>query len=69
MIKNILTQIGGVENYGIISILIFFTFFVGVLLWAFSRRKDYLASMEALPLDGGEETRRDSENSNRNSLL
>lgn len=61
MIKNILTRIGGVENYGIISILIFFTFFIGVVIWAFSRRKDYLASMGALPLDGGERTPQDSE--------
>ena len=61
MIKNILTRIGGVENYGIISILIFFTFFVGVLLWAFSRRKEYLAAMGSLPLDGGEPAPQTSE--------
>ena len=54
MIKNILTSIGGIENYGIISILIFFTFFVGVVAWAMSRRKDYLHSMSTLPLDSGE---------------
>ncbi|MFO1487678.1 MAG: CcoQ/FixQ family Cbb3-type cytochrome c oxidase assembly chaperone [Verrucomicrobiota bacterium] len=57
MIKNVLTSIGGVENYGIISILIFFAFFVGVILWAFSRRKDYLQSMSTLPLEGGERSR------------
>lgn len=54
MIKNVLTSIGGVENYGIISILIFFAFFLGVIVFALSRRKDYLQSMSALPLDSGE---------------
>ena len=52
MLKNVLTSIGGVENYGIISIFIFFSFFLGVLVWAFSRRKDYLRSMSTLPLEG-----------------
>jgi cytochrome c oxidase cbb3-type subunit IV len=54
MIKNILTHIGGVENYGIISIFIFFAFFLGVLVWAFTRKKNYIQSMSTLPLDGGE---------------
>jgi len=62
MIKNILTSIGGVANYGVISILIFFTFFVGVLIWAFSRRKEYLSAMGALPLDGGEQDHKSPEN-------
>jgi cbb3-type cytochrome oxidase subunit 3 len=67
MIKNILTRIGGVENYGIISILIFFTFFLGVLLWAFSRRKEYLVSMATLPLDDEERTKNHNiKNSNHN---
>ena len=67
MIKNVLTSIGGVENYGIISIFIFFAFFLGVLVWAFSRRKDYLQAMSTLPLDGeGQAPREDSEKSQRN---
>jgi cytochrome c oxidase cbb3-type subunit 4 len=61
MIKNVLTSIGGVENYGIISIIIFFTFFLGVLVWAFSRRQDYLHAMSTLPLD------RDNQGSQNNS--
>lgn len=67
MIKNVLTSIGGVENYGIISIFIFFTFFLGVLVWAFSRQKDYLQAMSTLPLEGDKPApRKNPETSQRN---
>ena len=67
MINNILTRLGGVANYGIISILIFFTFFVGVLIWAFSRRKEYLTSMATLPLHDEERAENHNiKNSNQN---
>ena len=51
MIKNILTHIGGIENFGIISISLFFAFFTGMLIWAFYRKRPYLDAMSALPLD------------------
>ena len=54
MFENILHDIGGIYVYGIISICLFFTFFVGMLLWAFRLKKPYLGSMRDLPLDGGE---------------
>ena len=67
MIKNVLTSIGGVENYGIISIFIFFGFFLGVLVWAFGCRKDYIQSMSTLPLDNDPEApQKNSEPFNRN---
>jgi cbb3-type cytochrome oxidase subunit 3 len=37
----------------VISIALFFTFFIGMLFWAFRLKKGYLNSMSALPLDGG----------------
>jgi hypothetical protein len=61
MIKNVLEHIGGVGLYGIISISLFFAFFLGMLVWALCLKKNYLNSMRELPLDGGEitpETRR-----------
>ena len=52
MIENVIHRIGGVSVFGIISICLFFAFFCGMLLWAISLKKNYLASMRALPLDG-----------------
>ena len=51
MIKNVLTHIGGVENFGIISISLFFAFFTGMLIWAFRKKRSYLDAMSVLPLD------------------
>jgi hypothetical protein len=51
MIRNILTHIGGIENFGLISIGLFFTVFVSMLAWACGRRRDYLDAMSALPLE------------------
>ena len=54
MIQNVLSDLGGVGIYGIISICLFFAFFVGMLLWAALLKQPYLNSMRHLPLDGGE---------------
>jgi hypothetical protein len=51
MIKNVLTHIGGIGLYGVISICLFFAVFVGVLLWAFTLKSGYLNSMRRLPLE------------------
>lgn len=56
MIKNVIENIGGVGIYGIISVCLFFAFFVGMLIWASRLKKNYLDSMRELPLDGGEIT-------------
>lgn len=69
MIQKVLTSIGGVEHFGIISICIFFAFFLGVLIWAFTRKKTYLTSMSSLPLDGGEEDGTTSTETQSNSQL
>ena len=53
MIKNVLTHIGGVGIYGLISMSLFFAVFVGTLVWVLRLKKPYLNSMEALPLDDG----------------
>jgi cytochrome c oxidase cbb3-type subunit 4 len=55
MIRNVLTHTGGVEVYGIISILLFFVFFTGMLIWAYRLRRDHLEAMGRLPLDGGDQ--------------
>jgi hypothetical protein len=51
MIKSILTLIGGIENYGIISMGLFVFVFTGTLIWAFTLKKPHLNHMAAAPLE------------------
>jgi hypothetical protein len=51
MIKSVLSHIEGIEVYGLISILLFFVFFVGMLLWVFRLNGDHLDAMGRTPLD------------------
>jgi cbb3-type cytochrome oxidase subunit 3 len=54
MIKNVLSDIGGVGLYGVISISLFFAVFIGMLIWAFSMKKSFAQKMSACPLNDGE---------------
>ena len=54
MFKNILNSMEGISIYGIISICIFFSFFTGMLIWAFMLKKSHLHHMSEVPLDSGE---------------
>lgn len=56
MIKNVVSEIGGVAVYGIISISLFFTVFAGMLFWACRMKRPYLKTMSSLPLEDGEIT-------------
>lgn len=51
MIKNVLTNMGGVAVYGLVSVCLFFAFFTGMLIWACRLKKPYLNSMGQLPLE------------------
>jgi hypothetical protein len=51
MIQNVLTSIGGVGMYGVISICIFVGVFVVVAIWMLCLKKSYLNSMQGLPLE------------------
>lgn len=44
-------SITGIEIYPIISLLIFFTFFVLLFWWVFSAKKDHIKSLSNLPFD------------------
>ena len=46
-----LKAISGVEIYPLISLLIFFTFFIGLTIWVVRADKAYLKKMESLPLE------------------
>ncbi len=50
-VKNHLESISGVEIYPIISLLIFFTFFVVLFWWVLTAKKDYIKTVSNLPLD------------------
>ncbi len=53
MIKSVLTHIGGIENYGIISICMFFAVFCGTFARAMLVKKSFAERMSALPLSDG----------------
>ena len=50
-VKNHLETIAGVEIYPIISLLIFFGFFVVLFWWVFTAKKDYISKVSNIPLD------------------
>lgn len=50
-IKHHLTGIDGIEIYPIISLLIFFIFFVILFGWVFTAKKDYIKRVSNLPLE------------------
>lgn len=54
MIKNVLSEIGGIGLYGVISICLFFAVFTGMLVWACRMKKQFAQNMSALPLNDGE---------------
>jgi cbb3-type cytochrome oxidase subunit 3 len=51
MIHNILSYLGGIEHYGVISLCLFCAVFTGVLAWAFLQRKSHLDRMAQAPLE------------------
>lgn len=49
-------SITGIEIYPMISLLIFFIFFVVLFYWVFTAKKDYINTVSNLPLDNQNET-------------
>ena len=54
--KNYMDSIEGIEIYPIISLLIFFVFFVVLFWWVFTAKKDYITTVSNIPLDNQNET-------------
>jgi hypothetical protein len=52
-IKHNMENISGIEIYPILSLLIFFFFFVGLGFWVFSYQKDKIKEMSEIPLHEG----------------
>lgn len=50
-VKQYMESMNGIEIYPIISLLIFFLFFIGLFWWVFTAKKDYIDTVSKLPLD------------------
>ncbi|WP_405295775.1 CcoQ/FixQ family Cbb3-type cytochrome c oxidase assembly chaperone [Algibacter sp. Ld11] len=50
-VKYHMESIDGIEIYPIISLVIFFTFFVLLFWWVITAKKDYLKQVSNLPLE------------------
>ena len=53
---NYLEKIAGVDIYALTSFLIFFSFFVGMTLWAMRADKKMIAELSNIPLDENNDT-------------
>lgn len=50
-VKSHMETITGVEIYPLISLVIFFTFFVILFWWVFTARKEYINTVSQIPLN------------------
>jgi hypothetical protein len=50
-IKGHLESITGIEIYPLISLIIFFTFFMILFWWVFTAKKEYINIVSNIPLD------------------
>lgn len=50
-VKNHLESITGIEIYPLISLMIFFGFFVVLFWWVFTAKKEYINRVSNIPLD------------------
>ena len=53
-VKHNLESISGIEIYPILSLLIFFLFFVGLYTWVYTYRKEKISEMSQLPFSDEE---------------
>ncbi|MGF1556059.1 CcoQ/FixQ family Cbb3-type cytochrome c oxidase assembly chaperone [Paucihalobacter sp.] len=53
-VKNHMDSISGIEIYPIISLLIFFLFFVILFYWVITAKKEYIKNVSNIPLDKDE---------------
>jgi len=49
-VQHHLETISGVAIYPVISLLIFFSFFVGLFFWVFTYKKDKIKELSELPI-------------------
>lgn len=54
MIRNVLERIGNIEIWPVVSLIIFFVFFVLVLIRVFTTDKKHIDKMKEMPLEDNE---------------
>jgi hypothetical protein len=55
MYKNVLQNIDNIALWPVVSFVIFFLFFICLLWWVFSVKKDFIKKMSELPFDDSKE--------------
>ncbi|AZQ59275.1 CcoQ/FixQ family Cbb3-type cytochrome c oxidase assembly chaperone [Maribacter sp. MJ134] len=50
-VKGYMESIDGIATYPMLSLLIFFIFFVVLFAWVFTASKEYIKEVSELPLD------------------
>ncbi|WP_115461473.1 CcoQ/FixQ family Cbb3-type cytochrome c oxidase assembly chaperone [Winogradskyella aurantiaca] len=50
-IKHHMESIAGIEIYPLISLVIFFTFFMVLFYWVITAKKDYITKVSNIPLE------------------
>ena len=55
-VKHYMESISGIEIYPMISLLIFFVFFVILFWWVFTAKKEYIQKVSNLPFDNQNDT-------------
>ena len=51
MFKQIFESMSDIGIFGLISMILFFLIFIGVIIWTIRADKKYLKKMENMPLD------------------
>lgn len=54
-IKHNMETIAGIEIYPVISLIIFFTFFVGLSIWVFTYKRETIEEISNIPLENDSE--------------
>ena len=49
--SNYLSSIENISIYPLITMILFFTVFVGAVIWIVTRDKEYISELEQIPLD------------------
>ncbi len=55
MFKHYFERIQNIEIWPVISLVLFFVFFIGMLVWIFTLDKKYIDKMKGLPLEDADE--------------
>ena len=54
-VKDHMASTDGIEIYPIMSLSIFFVFFVALFWWVFTAKKEYIKEVSEFPLENGED--------------